>query len=336
MPLDAWLSVGKHAATLAAGLQQPENGVHLITGIGQRPTAGAGGTTATVPWNPILTEGIPSRTTIGTTATTQPLPPGSGKVITKQMSSGSSFVQGVAVNNKSGKTVNIADSLAHRPALSFDKTSDKPQVLITHTHTTECYLNRNDGTYDPKASTRTNDSTKNMVAVGRVIADQLQAAGIGVIHDTVIHDQPYNGAYAHSKAEVQKLLKQYPTIRVVLDVHRDAIYPSDNSRIRPVAEINGKTAAQVMIIVGMLNSSSAPNTHTKENLAFGVRLQQRLHRDYPGLVRPLSLADARYNQQLTNGSLLLEMGSDVNSLEEALYAGELVGKGLTQVLLSLD
>ena len=130
-------------------------------------------------------------------------------------------------------------------------------------------------------------------------------------------------------------MKQYPTIRVVLDIHRDAIYPSDDTRVKPTVVIDGKKAAQVMIIVGMKNTTSVPNSHVQENLAFGVRLQQYLHQEYTGLMRPVLLANARYNQQLTNGSLLIEIGSDANTIDEAVYAGELVGKGLAQVLRDL-
>ena len=188
------------------------------------------------------------------------------------------------------------------------------------------------GFYNADDPTRTNDPEKNMVAVGKQVAEQLTAAGIAVIHDTAIHDQPYNGAYGHSKAAIEAYLKKYPSIKVVLDLHRDAIYEDSTTYIKPTVKINGKNAAQVMIIVGMLNSKTVPNTHTAENLAFGARLQQRLHRTYPGLARPLLLADARYNQQLTNGSLLIEVGSHANTLEEACYSGELLGGVLAEVL----
>ena len=122
---------------------------------------------------------------------------------------------------------------------------------------------------------------------------------------------------------------------MVLDLHRDAIYQSDGTHVKPTATIDGKAAAQVMIIVGMKNTTAVPNPHTAENLSLGVRLQQALHKNYPGIARPLLLADARYNQQLTNGSLLIEVGSDSNTLEEACYSGTLLGKATAQVLREL-
>lgn len=339
IPAACWLQWGRDAALLAVGLDHPKDSVRLI---GQQLQTDKGiaapVVNATVTTSPTVWLGTAELQTAVTTAVPKlpgVIPEGGGTVRTQQLSAGSNFVQNVAIKNNFGGDVDIAAALQHRPALSFDANETAPQVLIMHTHTTECYLERDDGTYHPDDASRTTDPNKNMVAVGAVVTARLKMAGIGVIHATTVHDQPYSGAYGRSRDTVEALLKQYPTIRIVLDLHRDAIYPDDNTRVKPTVVINGKKAAQVMIIVGMLNSKSAPNGHVNENLAFAVRLQQRLHTDYPGLMRPLNLANGRYNQQLTNGSLLLEMGSDVNTLEEALYAAELVGDGLVQVLRSL-
>lgn len=341
IPTESLLSFAQCAALLSAGLRHPEGSVQVLDEWMTRPTADAGNSTTLPEPSAGITQPL-STTAAPSTAPTEPTKAGndtasgsSGRVLTQQLSAGSDFVQGVAIQNKSGKTVDIAASLKHVPALSLSKTTDKPQVLIVHTHTTECYLQRDDGTYRAEDVTRSADNSRNMVAVGAVIAAQLKQAGIGVIHDTAVHDNPYSGAYSRSAASIKTYLKTYPTIRVVLDIHRDAIYPADNVRVKPTVKVNGKAAAQVMMIVGMRNTSATPNPHTADNLALGVRLQQQLHREYPGLVRPLSLVDARYNQQLTNGSLLIEVGSDANTLEEALYAGELVGNGVATVLKAL-
>lgn len=330
VPHETLQRLGERAAQLSAGLRQPRDGMELLSGYMTRASAAD-----RVPvTSPTVVLGSVQSHTVATT-TTVVRKDGGGVILTQQMSAGSAFVQDVAIRNKSGKTVDVAKSLAHTPALGLQKNSDKPQVLIVHTHTTECYMSYDAGFYNPDDPSRTNDASKNMVAVGRQVAKQLEAAGIGVIHDTAIHDQPYNGAYGHSKAAIEAYLKQYPSIKVVLDLHRDAIYEDNTTYIKPTVEVAGKNAAQLMIIVGMLNSKTVPNTHTAENLAFGVRLQQRLHRTYPGLVRPLLLADARYNQQLTNGSLLIEVGSHANTLDEACYTAELLGGVLAEVLEDL-
>ena len=328
VPAAEWVSLGQKAAVVAAGLSKPQESVELLQ---PKPETETEETVLPTLGMPVLQ----SPQTVPVPEANGIVVQGGGAVLTQQLSSGSSFVRGVALKNNYGFAADVEELLKHKPDLRFDAKETAPQVLIVHTHTTECYLTHDDGVYAPNDATRTENPAENMVAVGEALVAELKMAGIGVIHDTAIHDQPYNGAYGHSKASIEQYLKQYPTIRVVLDLHRDAIYPDDNTRIKPTAVINGKKAAQVMIIAGMLNSKTAPNPHTKENLSFAVRLQQQLHTNYEGLVRPLCLANARYNQQLTNGSLLLELGSDANTLEEAVYAAQLVGKGLVQVLLTL-
>ncbi len=333
VPLVDWLSLGKRAAVVAIGLNQPQESAKLIRHWVQRETAGATASTSTTVTSPLIYVDGEHLQTAATSATQNGgVTAGGGNVVTEQLSSGNQFIQGVAVNNRYGQTVDIDAALTRSPVLTVDKNESSPQVLIVHTHTTECYLEHDDGTYAADDATRTVDETQNMVAVGKAMATVLKQAGIGVIHDTAIHDQPYTGAYSHSKASVEAFLKQYPTIRVVLDLHRDAIYPDDHTRVKPTVVIDGKKAAQVMIIVGMMNTAKTPNPHVQENLSFGARLQQRLHADHPGLVRPLNLVNARYNQQLSGGSLLIEVGSDANTLEEAVYAAQLVAEGLIQVL----
>lgn len=330
VPMKTVTQLGTYAAYLSAGLRRPDDGVAMLYGATTRTTA-ADSHDVTAPT--VALGAAQSHAVTTTTAVVKQ--EGGGTVLTQQMSVGTSFVQDVAVRNKSGKSVDVAGSLAHVPALGLTADSELPQVLIVHTHTTECYLSYDTGFYNPDDPTRTDDPTKNMVAVGERVAAQLKAAGIGVLHDVAIHDQPYNGAYSHSKAAVEAYLKQYPSIKVVLDLHRDAIYQNDTTYIKPTTTVNGKKAAQLMIIVGMKNTTRVPNAHTAENLAFGMRLQQRLHRTYPGLARPLCLADARYNQQLSNGSLLIEVGSHASTLDEACYTADLLGEVLAAVLHDL-
>ncbi len=329
IPTDALRKLGERAALLSAGLRKPADSVQLLSGYVTGATAK--GSTVTSP-TVLLGEAVSVPLT---TTTTVQRTEGGGDILTQQMSAGDSFVKDVAIRNKSGKTVDIAAALARDPKLALQKDSDAPQVLIVHTHTTECYMAYDAGFYNKDDPTRTTDASRNMLSVGAAVAEELEAAGIGVIHAETVHDQPYDGAYSRSKSTIQTYLKQYPTIRVVLDLHRDAIYADSTTYIKPTVSVGGKNAAQVMLIVGMLNSSAVPNSRTAENLAFGARLQQKLHRTYPGLARPLLLADARYNQQLSNGSLLIEVGSNANTHDEALYTAELLGGVLANLLNEL-
>lgn len=222
---------------------------------------------------------------------------------------------------------------AMRPAFKIS-VNDEPQVLIMHTHTTESYepyVRRN---FDPTFNYRTTDHEKNVVAVGDVIAEKLEEVGIGVIHCDTVHDYPsYNGAYERSAETVKAILEEYPSIRVVLDIHRDAI-GTETSISQPIVEINGKEAAQVMIISGC-DDGTMDMPNYMFNFRFACRLQEQMETMYPGLSRPILFDYRRYNQDLTTGSLLIEVGSHGNTLDQALYAGALFGDALAQVLLDL-
>lgn len=228
----------------------------------------------------------------------------------------------------------ILEAASKPPAFSI-LADGTPEVLIMHTHTTESYRGYQGLFYDKDVLFRTTDAEKNMIAVGNAIEAALTAAGIGVIHDTTMHDYPsYTGAYGRSADTVSRILEKYPSIRVVLDVHRDAIQVDDDTIIAPVATINGKQAAQVMIISGCDDGTMGMPNYL-ENLKFSAALQRQMGQDYPTLARPILFDYRKYNQHLTTGSILLEMGGHGNTLEEAVYCGELVGDSLASVLLSL-
>ncbi len=213
-------------------------------------------------------------------------------------------------------------------------TTGEPQVLIMHTHTTETFEPYERDAFDMNFNYRTTDASKNMVMVGDAIADELEKAGIGVIHDTTIHDYPsYTGSYDRSRATVQAILAAHPSIKVVLDIHRDAI-SRDGVISQPVVEIDGKKAAQVMIISGC-DDGTMGMPDCLYNFRFACLLQQQMESDYPGLTRPILFDYRKYNQDLRTGSLLIEVGSHGNTLEQAEYAGELIGSSLRRALLTL-
>ena len=208
------------------------------------------------------------------------------------------------------------------------KNSAEPQILIMHTHATESYQNHSQLYYDPEYTCRSTDSSQNMTSVGKIITERLNALGYNTLQDTTLHDYPnYNGSYDRSKATVESYLNRYPSIKVVLDIHRDAIERSDGTRIKPVVIIDGKRYAQVMIISGADNGYlNMPNF--KKNLRFASWLQNSMETLYPGFTRPVLFDYRNYNQQLTTGSLLIEVGGHANTLEEAQNAGLLIANSL--------
>ncbi len=241
------------------------------------------------------------------------------------------WYSGAAFSNTS-KTSNaeILKLLKQKPTIKLAE--NEPQVLIFHTHATESYEKEDLGYYKKDSSARTTDERYNMIRVGDEIAAQLKAANIGVIHDRNLYDHPsYNGAYQRSAESVKMYLKKYPSISVVLDVHRDAIEQSGAVRVKPTAEIDGKKAAQVMIIAGV-DDGSMDYKNWKENMKFASALQTKMEQKYKGLTRAAMVCHRRYNMYLSNNNLLVEVGGHANTLDEAVYSGELIGRSLVSVL----
>ena len=237
-------------------------------------------------------------------------------------------------NNTRQTAADIAAEAAQPLPFAIEKDSAAPQVLIMHTHATEDYRLSAGLWFTPGDGARSTDRSINMCAVGRVMADTLNAAGICTLHDETLNDYPsYTGSYANSRAVVQQYLAQYPSIKVVLDVHRDAIERENGTRCAPVCTIDGRQAAQVMIICGCDNGTSVQLPAWRQNLRFAAAWERSMEAKYPGLTRPVLFSYRFYNQDLTTGSLLIEIGGHGNNLNEALYAGYLAAQGLVETLL---
>ncbi len=237
-------------------------------------------------------------------------------------------------NNTRQSAADIAAEIKNPLPFAIEPDSPDPQVLVMHTHATEDYRLSAGLWFAPGDGARSTDCSVNMCAVGRVVADTLNAAGICTLHDETLNDYPsYTGSYANSRAVVQQYLAQYPSIKVVLDVHRDAIETESGSRYAPVCTVDGRQAAQVMIICGCDNGTSVqlPGLAAESALCRCVGAQHG--KMYPGFTRPVLFSYRFYNQDLTTGSLLIEIGGHGNNLNEALYAGQLAAKGLAAALL---
>lgn len=209
-----------------------------------------------------------------------------------------------------------------------------PQVLIYHTHTTESYEPFDSNIYDKRHTWRSTDEGENMVAVGEALKEALEAAGLSVLHDKTLHDYPsYSGSYERSAQTVSALLEEYSSIRFCIDVHRDAVQQG-STLLKPVTEQAGEKCAQLMILCG--HDDGSLNLPTwEDNLRLALRLQDAVEELYPGLCRPITLMDRRYNQHLSRGSLLFEVGSHGNTLEEACRCARLCGEAMGPCLAQL-
>lgn len=218
------------------------------------------------------------------------------------------------------------EALLERP-LDFDLNGEGPQVLILHTHGTESYTPSPGYEYEASASYRTLDESRNMLAIGDAVARVLEEAGVEVIHDRALHDYPsYNDAYPNAAASTAAYLEQYPSIRLVLDLHRDA---ADTATGQMVTEcsVGGTPSAQLMLVMGT-GSGGLSHPEWEKNLSLALKLQVVLEQENPGICRNLSLRYSRYNQHLSPGALLVEVGAAGNTMEQALPAAQALARGI--------
>ncbi len=235
----------------------------------------------------------------------------------------------IFISNATKINLDVEKLYKSKMTTGFKKT-DEPQILIIHTHTTESY---GDGKnyYEKNQSTRSHDQNVNIVKVGEEMAKEFENQGINVLHSKEVFDYPeFPGSYDRSIVTIKDYLKKYPSIKAVIDVHRDSMTASDNSKYRPVTTINGEKMAQVMIVSG--TNEMLKNDNYKENLSFTLKIQKKMQDKFPTLARPLNLRPQRFNSHATKGSFLLEVGSDTNTLDEAIKAAKLSAVCIAEVI----
>ncbi len=215
-------------------------------------------------------------------------------------------------------------------SFNIEKNSLEPQILIMHTHGTESFQPEGQMSYDPDYTCRLTDNSENITSVGEVLADTLNNLGYNTLHDTSLHDYPsYNESYERSAIVVKEYLEKYPSIKIVLDVHRDAI-EQNSSRVAAVTTVNGIQYAQTMIISCADNGNmNIPNY--EENLKLATLLQDSLETNYTNITRPILFDYRHYNQDLSIGSLLIEIGSHGNTLSQAKQTAKAVGISLARI-----
>ncbi len=229
---------------------------------------------------------------------------------------------GVEITNPTAYNINANEFVGADVTykLNCDNT---PEVLIIHTHTTESY---------GEFGERNTDATKNVIAVGEEIKKVFMQNNIGVIHDTTVHDYPsYQGAYTRTLTTTEQYLRDNPTIKIVLDVHRDGYIYDDGTRLRKTTKINNDDVAQVMLVCGT-DSLGLYHPQWRENLKLAAKIQSAATQMYPTLMRPIDLRSERFNMHTTNGSLLLEIGANGNTLEEAKRGAVYVADAICKVI----
>ena len=211
--------------------------------------------------------------------------------------------------------------------LSMKKDPSVPQILIYHTHSQETYADYAAG--NKKAT---------VVELGNRLTALLEEKGYQVLHDTTSYDMAAgkldrNHAYNYALDGIMGILQKYPSIQVVLDLHRDGVKES----LHMVRTVNGKATAPIMFFNGMSQTPEGEieylkNPYKTENLAFSLQMQLLAEEEYPDLTRKIFLKGLRYNLHMRPRSALIEVGAQTNTLEEALNAMEPLADLLDQVL----
>lgn len=228
----------------------------------------------------------------------------------------------------------LAETLPFVPLSTWrGKYSDSdPYILILHTHATEAYTPEDSLFYSASNSFRSREDSENMIAVGQAMQAVFENAGIPVLHCTEQFDaESYRDSYRLAAATIRACLEEHPSIQVVLDVHRDSIIQGNLTSIRPLTTVDGKETAQIMMVVGT-DFKGANHPNWKNNLNFALKIQDTLMQRESSLCRAINLRGAGFNEQYTSGSLLLEIGSCGNTLQQAKRAGEIAAQAISLVI----
>lgn len=265
-----------------------------------------------------------------------PDPNRSWKEVQELQLDGGTQVDNFFVRDSTGSGTDLEAALNQEPDVHM-KADGSVEVLIYHTHTSEAYSQSAPGFYYTDMETRTQNQDLSVVAAGEELAKALESRGIGVVHDKTVNDSAYNGSYSRSWEVIQSNLEKYPGIQVTIDLHRDSMTTEEGIKYKPTAQIAGRKAAQAMIIAGCdADGSWGDFPDWEYNLRLILKVQQTAQELYPGLMRPLNFSNSKYNMNATHGSMLIEVGTEVNTVEEARYTGQLLGEILAQTLKNCE
>lgn len=239
---------------------------------------------------------------------------------------GNENISGIEINNET--SYDLSGGFIYDPP---EVTKD-PLVLIIHTHTSESYRPTDDYYYVPEDNDRTGDPAFNVLAVGEELTRSLNELGIPTIHDCTVCDYPsYNGSYKKMLLAAEEALLKYPSVKIVLDLHRDAMITGDGTKISTVSEVNGEKSAQVMFVVGT-DANGLYHPNWRSNYAFAAKLKQTADEKFPTLARPLNVRCERFNGHICPNEVLIEVGTNGNTLPEALVSARALSEVIASVI----
>lgn len=230
---------------------------------------------------------------------------------------------GVKIKNESKYKLTEEDL---KPDIDF---KNKEDIVIYHTHTCESYTKTEKYTYKSSGNFRTTDLNYSVARVGEELKKYLDKYDFNVIHNKTYHDYPkYNGSYTRSLETIEKILKTSKA-SLVIDLHRDAL--GSNSKYAPSVKINGEEAAQLMFVIGT-DGGGLKHDKWKKNLKLALKIQEKANEMYPGLFKPIIVRNSRYNQHVSEGACIIEVGATGNTLEQCLVSMKYLSSVIFEVM----
>lgn len=215
-------------------------------------------------------------------------------------------------------------------------TGEGPQVLIYHTHSREAYRQDPKNPYKEVEAFRSDDLNHTVVSVGEELARQLQARGIPVLHDRTEHEQgDHSTAYQRSLETIKKRMAEYKSLQIFIDLHRNAYQPGAKNPDDEVVIIDGQRVAKLFVVIGTGEGyvgGFLEKPNWKENYKFALRLTNKLNELYPGIAKPVYVKPSRYNQHVSTKAILIEIGSNLTTLEEAKRTTKYLAEALSQII----
>lgn len=206
--------------------------------------------------------------------------------------------------------------------------SNKSDVIIYHTHTCESYTPTQENNYEASGNFRTTNLDYSVARVGTELEKYL-INSFKVIHNNTYHDYPaYSGSYTRSLATIKSIVPEKYS-GLVIDLHRDAL--GSNSNYAPRVKIGDETVAQLMFVIGT-NGGGLDHSNWERNLKTAIKIQERANEMYPGLFKPMILRNSRYNQHISDGACIIEVGATGNTLEECTGSMKYLAKVIEEVL----
>lgn len=246
----------------------------------------------------------------------------------------SALADSIHINDQTSKYYSISDILQNPIDLQIEPDTSLPEILIVHTHGTESFADDENYDYVATEDRRSTDQDVSIAKIASLLAENLNEYGINTVYCNEYHDYPeYNGSYDRSLVSIESYLEKYPSLKMVIDVHRDAIIGNNDEHIYTTVEIDGQECAQIMMVIGT-NAGGLEHDDWIDNFNNAVNLQTYINSEDDGLMKDINLRESRFNQHATSGSMLIEVGTSGNTLTQAINAIEVFSEDLAEYLLS--